>query len=126
MRLRGINSIEAANAFTPEFLLDYNKRFSVDPANPEDAHRSVYHSPEALKRILSVHTDRTLSKNLEFSLECTLYQITTPDRRGSCLKNSGVKVYTHIDGAGKCYPQKSRWHLKCSLNKPTDVTTWQT
>ncbi len=98
MRLRGINGIEAANAFIPEFLLDYNKCFSVDSANSEDAHRPVYHSPEALKRILSVHTDRTLSKNLEFSLECTLYQITTLGN-GNRLRNSRVKVYTHSNGS---------------------------
>lgn len=131
MRLRGINSIEAANAFTPEFLVAYNKRFSVEPANPEDAHRPVYHSPEALKRILSVHTERTLSKNLEFSLECTLYQITTPGK-GNRLKNSRVKIYTHIDGsrevlcadgllAFKALPKQTRRYNMANVNDLNDL-----
>ncbi len=31
MRLRKINNIEEANQFLPEFITNYNKRFSVSP-----------------------------------------------------------------------------------------------
>lgn len=98
MRLRGINNIAAANAFAPEFLLDYNEKFSVEPAHPENAHRSLHHSIEALRRILSIHEERTLSKNLEFSLEGRLYQITTPGR-GYRLRHSKVLICTHMNGS---------------------------
>jgi len=38
MRLRGITTKEAANAFLEEYLPRYNERFGVCPANELDAH----------------------------------------------------------------------------------------
>ena len=37
LRLRGIDDIESANAFLPEFIADYNQRFSVVPERPPSA-----------------------------------------------------------------------------------------
>ena len=34
LRLRGIDDMESANAFLPEFITDYNQRFSVAPKPP--------------------------------------------------------------------------------------------
>jgi len=31
MRLRGISSLEAGNAYLPEFINDFNRRFGVEP-----------------------------------------------------------------------------------------------
>ncbi len=77
MRLKGISSIEEANAYVPEFIGDYNSRFSVEAKNIEDAHLKLHHDQASLKRILSIHTTRKLTKNLEFSLDCKKYQIKT-------------------------------------------------
>lgn len=44
LRLRKISSIEAANAYAPEFMAYYNQRFGVEPASDEDAHLSVRHN----------------------------------------------------------------------------------
>jgi hypothetical protein len=41
MRLRGISTMEEGNAFLPGFLADFNKRFRVEAATPEDAHRPL-------------------------------------------------------------------------------------
>ena len=41
LRLTGISDIDAANAFLPGFLSDYNLCFAVPPQNPTDAHRPV-------------------------------------------------------------------------------------
>ena len=41
LRLRGISDAVAANAFAPEFIADYNRRFSHAPASPHDAHRPL-------------------------------------------------------------------------------------
>ena len=41
LRLAGISDIEAANAFLPTFMQDYNRRFAKSPQNPADAHRPV-------------------------------------------------------------------------------------
>ena len=37
LRLRGIDDIESANAFLPEFITDYNQRFSVAPKTSQNA-----------------------------------------------------------------------------------------
>lgn len=73
LRLRKISSIEAGNAYAPEFMADYNRRFGVEPASDEDAHLPVRHDKETLKRILSVHSERNLRKNLEFHLDRCRY-----------------------------------------------------
>ena len=41
LRLQRISTAERANAFAPEFMADFNRRFSLPPANPEDAHRPL-------------------------------------------------------------------------------------
>ena len=97
LRLRNISSIEAGNAYAPEFMADYNQRFSVEPASAEDAHLPVRHDKERLKRILSVHSERKLSKNLEFHLDRCRYQITT-ETTGYRLRQKIVTVCNHVDG----------------------------
>jgi hypothetical protein len=39
LRLAGICTVEAANAWLPGFVEDYNRRFSRAPANAKDLHR---------------------------------------------------------------------------------------
>ena len=75
MRLQGINSIEQANVFLPQFIDDYNRRFAVTALSPDNAHRVVLHSKEELKLILSLHHQRKLSKNLTLSFCNTEYQL---------------------------------------------------
>ena len=41
LRLQGINSLEAANRFLDEYLIGFNKRFSVPAGNSEDLHRRL-------------------------------------------------------------------------------------
>ncbi len=74
MRLCGIATMEAGNAYLPEFINLYNRKFAVDPLNSTDAHHSLLPS-EDLKRILVVKEIRTLSKNLEFQYHNRRYQV---------------------------------------------------
>ena len=57
----------------------------------------LYHEPEALKRILSVQSTRKVTKNLEFSHNCNLYQIQRPGG-GYHLRNATVIVCEGTDG----------------------------
>ena len=41
LRLRGISSFAAANAYLPEFIAAYNERFAVPPRSAESAHRPL-------------------------------------------------------------------------------------
>jgi len=38
LRLKGISSIEAANAFAEEYMADYNRRFAKAPLHEFNAH----------------------------------------------------------------------------------------
>lgn len=41
LRLRGIDTIEAANAYAPEYIADFNGRFGKEPRNPKDMRRHL-------------------------------------------------------------------------------------
>jgi len=75
LRLQGIDSMDEANRFLPNFIEDYNQRFAVQPQHPEDAHREVLHSPEELELILCLHHTRKLTKNLSLQFRNTEYQL---------------------------------------------------
>lgn len=66
MRLRAINNIQQANCYLPEFIEEFNAKFSVEPKSPVDAHR-VPGKRDDLDRILTIREQRVLSKNLTLS-----------------------------------------------------------
>jgi transposase len=72
LRLRGISTPEAGNAYVPEFAQDYNERFSREPQSPHDAHRPV-RDGENLDQIFTWQEDRKLSKNLTVHYKRILY-----------------------------------------------------
>ena len=67
MRLRGINSLEAGNAYLPEFM---------GRLKPEDAHRAVLRDAAELDLIFCEHHRRKLTKNLTIRFECRECQVT--------------------------------------------------
>lgn len=77
MRLRGISSREAANAFLREYLPGYNRRFGVRPANPIDVHVKLERGFN-LDRYLCLKTDRTVRNDHTVAYDGKLYQITQP------------------------------------------------
>ena len=90
MRLRGLDSWEAGNAYLPEFLEDFNQRFAEDPRSSVDAHRPLTANND-LARILTWQETRSLSKNLTLQFEKLVYQIQT-DRPSYALRNAQVTV----------------------------------
>ena len=88
MRLKGINTIEEANAFLPEFMEDYNRRFGKSPHHPEDAHRPL-RDKDDLKVIFARKAIRKLSKDNIFQYEGTTYQVET--------KNPNRIRKTHVE-----------------------------
>ena len=98
MRLRGIDGMEAANAYLPEFVADYNRRFAAAPREAEDAHRPVLHDAEELALILSEHHVRKLSKNLTFQFERREHQLAG-EGKGYRLRGAAVTVRKGYDGS---------------------------
>jgi transposase len=97
MRLRGINNMEEANKFSPEFIKMYNQKFAKPPAVDENAHRLIGYEHRNLIQILSYQEGRTLSKNLEFSYYKVIYQIQRIGT-GYSLRHAKVIVCEKIDG----------------------------
>src|SRR6516225_4104163 len=63
LRLAGISTVEAANAWLPGFVEDYNKRFGRAPANAKNLHRPLTEADD-LDEILAWREERTLTRNL--------------------------------------------------------------
>jgi hypothetical protein len=91
LRLRGISTIEAANAFAPEFIDDFKRRFAVQPRSSHDAHRPVSFSEDQLNLIFSLQYPRILSKNLTLQYNKVIYQIQT-SRPTYALRKAQVTV----------------------------------
>jgi hypothetical protein len=90
MRLRGIRTIEEANAFLEEYLPIYNRRFSVSPIEGGDLHRLLGRGL-ALDAILCIKTERTLRNDFTVAHNRKLYQ----DK----VNTSRVMVQDRIDGS---------------------------
>ena len=80
LRLKSISDIVTANQFLPEFVEDYNRRFSVAPVSPVDAHRQTIPNSKTLDLILSQRHQRTITKNLEVHYKNIIYQIQTESK----------------------------------------------
>ena len=98
MRLQGISSQEQANAWLPQFMRSLNRRFAVTPSLPDDAHVPYVGEAPALRRILSIHSQRRLSSNLSCQLDGLLYQVQPADR-GLALRGADVTIVTHPSSA---------------------------
>lgn len=97
MRLRKINSVDAANEYLPGFIKDFNDRFAVEPKSEIDAHRKDLPDKKILDLIFSYQHERTLSKNLELSYNNIIYQIKT-DKPGYGLRHAKITVSEDLLG----------------------------
>jgi len=106
MRLQGISTPEVANAWLPEFIQDYNQRFATIPHSQLDAHTPLAPT-DNLDFILCRKAFRTLSKNLTFQYQKTIYQIHV-NRPSYAMRNAKVVVFENAKGEIKVlYQNKS-------------------
>lgn len=96
LRLLDISDIDSANAYLPEFRLDFNRRFAVAPRSNHDAHRPLLKS-ENLDIILTRQKTATLSKNLTVQANKVIYQIQS-DRPDYALRKAQVTVCENAKG----------------------------
>ena len=81
LRLRHISSVADANAFAPEFIEDYNRRFAKLPQDATNAHREL-RLDENLDLILTWREPRKVSKSLTLQYDRRLYLLEdSPDNR---------------------------------------------
>ncbi|CZT37988.1 Integrase core domain-containing protein [Rhizobium sp. 9140] len=97
LRLSGIDTMEAGNAFLPGFMDDYNARFAVPPARPEDLHRPLNLAPDRLTEILCKREQRYVGSQLTFSFERKRIMLEESEvTRG--LVGRYVETYAYADG----------------------------
>ena len=120
MRLAGINNSAEANAWLLGYIKDYNRRFSVNPRSEVDAHSPFIGTD--LTNILSVHTTRTLSKNLSCQFENKLLQVETTGK-GLALRGSDVTVLEHFDGRCDLMWRKKKLNYSVSQKEKKQAET---
>jgi hypothetical protein len=91
LRLRGISTLDAANAFLPAFLADLNPRFARVPADAAAAWRPV---PRDLAAVLSCRYTRTVARDNTVRLGPRWVQL--PRRRSYAGRR--VEVCEALDG----------------------------
>ena len=96
MRLLRINDMQQGNTYLPEFMIDFNARFAVQPRSSLNAHRPVS-AHQDLDQILAWQETRTISKNLTVQFKNVVYQIQT-DRPTYALHNLQVTICQDILG----------------------------
>jgi len=96
LRLRGISSIEQGNAYFPEFIGDYNRRFAREPVNSHDAHRPLQRG-EDLAQIFTWQEERTMTRNLVVHFRRLTYLIV-PTAEALALAGRRVLVHESADG----------------------------
>lgn len=99
MRVAGINSLAQANAFLPSFIPRYNRRFAVQPKDPQRAFAPCP-PPETLQKILALHDTRQASHGSTFSYLGTTYQLT--DAKGQVVPlraKTKITILHGLDGS---------------------------
>jgi hypothetical protein len=74
LRLKGISTIEAANAFAEEYMSDYNRRFAKAPLHAFNAHRPLALDDD-LNAEFTWREPRKVSKSLTVQYDKMLYLI---------------------------------------------------
>jgi hypothetical protein len=97
LRLAGICNMAAGNVFLPGFVADYNARFAIIPARPDDLHRPLNLAPDRLTEILCKREQRYVGSQLTFSFERKRIMLQeTEVTRG--LVGRYVETYAYADG----------------------------
>jgi transposase len=101
LRLRGLATLEAANAFLPEFITDFNGRFAHAPADPTPAWRRP---PRDLDVILSCRYTRTVARDNTVRLGARWLQIPRGPH-GRSYAGCRVELRECLDGRLRAFAQ---------------------
>jgi len=96
LRLRGIDTIAAANAYAPEFMADFNRRFGKAPRNPKDMHRP-FAAHENLDGAMCRKEIRKLSQSLTLRYDKVMF-ILDPTDLATALAGQKLIVCDYPDG----------------------------
>jgi hypothetical protein len=96
MRLAGVSTREQANTLARRLLIpEFNRRFTVGPASPNDGHRPLGREHH-LAAILSVQHGRVVTNDYTLRFENRIYQVDKPIYPG--LRRGRVVIELRLDG----------------------------
>ena len=105
LRFLGIDTIEKANAFMPEYIKMYKKRFAVPPQDENTHFKPTDMTDDELEMLLSVKFKKRTKWNGEFVFHGFLFHLDAA--RAACRdftlclsEKTGIRAYM----AGKFYP----------------------
>jgi len=97
MRLKAVSSMEQAQAFAEQFISIWNGKFARVPLDPNDAHRPWTNGEAALDEAMARRENRTLSKNLTFSLDGRIFSVV-PYGTGMGMRYAKVSILLYRSG----------------------------
>jgi len=97
LRLAGIATLDAGNAFLPGFIERFNAHFAVTPARAGDLHRPLNLPPDRLRDILCHHERRHVSQQLTVAYDRQLFVLPRNDVTER-IAGQYVEVYHYADG----------------------------
>src|SRR5471030_424899 len=114
LRLRKIDTKEAANAYAPHFIADFNGRFGKAPRSAFNAHRPL-RDDEDLDLILTCRVSRCVSATLTVQYDRVMYLLDdTPLNRGlihhylDVLEYPDGRIEIRANGSALTYRQYDR------------------
>jgi Winged helix-turn helix len=96
LRLRGISTIDAANAMLPGFVAGHNARFAKVPRSPRDLHRPLS-ARDDVDAALTWREERTVSHSLTLQYDKVLF-LLEPSEVARGLARRRVTVFDYPDG----------------------------
>src|SRR5450755_3266327 len=98
LRVAGVKTIEQANQYLEEeYMVWWERELTVEPANPDDAHRPLDKSHNLAASLSHVET-RQVRNDYTFRLDNEVYQIDL-QAVVSGLRGANVRVEQRLDGA---------------------------
>jgi Helix-turn-helix domain len=96
LRLQGISTLAAANAYAPSFMVQFNRRFGREPQSAHDAHRPLLEH-ERLDHVFTWQEERRVTRNLTLHYKRVMY-LLEPSEMSRRAANSHVLVRETEDG----------------------------
>src|SRR6266403_5456569 len=114
MRLSGIDTIAAGNAFLPAFMEQYNARFAKAPFDDHDVHRTLVAGHDDLDDAFAWKEERTVSVNLTLQYDQVLF-ILEPTGIARSLARKRVTVVGYPE-----WPLTIRYHGAALPSRPLE------
>ncbi|MCU1250307.1 MAG: Integrase catalytic region, partial [Edaphobacter sp.] len=114
LRLANVSDICAGNAFLPAFMTQFNERFSIPSARPEDLHRPLSIPVEKLTDILCHREQRHVGSQLTLSYDRKRIIILERNSLSEGLESKYVDVTTSQMATWRSAPKASCFPIASS------------